>query len=169
MPSRPMRQTCLNTVGPSPVRCSTNWIERPLGLAEQLGEDALARKQRQVAQVVAVQLNQVEGEQHSFMSPALDAQRAEVRRPVLAGDHRLAVDQERCSLDAERGGGDGPAAVLPVMAVASEAADIRQRCSRASGADRQSREIGPRHGGQGRHVARVPVRGSQRLTETDLR
>ena len=32
MPSSPMRQTCSNTVGPSPVRCSTNWMERRLAL-----------------------------------------------------------------------------------------------------------------------------------------
>ena len=32
MPSKPMLQTCLNTVGPSPVRCSTNWIDRRLAL-----------------------------------------------------------------------------------------------------------------------------------------
>ena len=36
----------------------------PLGLADQLGEASLAVDQRQVAQVVAVMLNQVEGEQH---------------------------------------------------------------------------------------------------------
>ena len=36
----------------------------PLGLADQLGEASLVVDQRQVAQVVAVMLNQVEGEQH---------------------------------------------------------------------------------------------------------
>jgi hypothetical protein len=30
----------------------------------------------------------------------------EVRRPVVAGDHRLTVDQERLRLDAERGVND---------------------------------------------------------------
>ena len=35
MPSNPMLQTCLNTVGPSPVRCSTNWIDRRLALPAQ--------------------------------------------------------------------------------------------------------------------------------------
>jgi hypothetical protein len=39
-------------------------------------------------------LDQVEGEQHRLMSPAFAPQRAEVRHPVVARDHRLAVDQE---------------------------------------------------------------------------
>jgi hypothetical protein len=34
----------------------------------------------------------------------------EVRRPVIAGDHDLAVDQERRRLDAVRGINDGPEA-----------------------------------------------------------
>ena len=44
-------------------------------------------------------LDQVEGEQHRLM-PALAPQRMEVRRPVVAGDHDLAVDQERLRLEA---------------------------------------------------------------------
>ena len=66
----------------------------PLGPAEQLLEPPLALDQRQVAQIVAVMLDQVEGEQHRLMSPALAPQRAEVRRAIVAGDHRLAVDEE---------------------------------------------------------------------------
>jgi len=42
------------------------------------------------------------------------------RRPVVAGDHDLAVDQERRCLDAMRGINDGREAVGPVMAVAPE-------------------------------------------------
>ena len=67
----------------------------PLGLADQLGEASLAVDQRQVAQVVAVMLDQVEGEQHRLTATALAPERLEVRRPVIAGDHDLAVDQER--------------------------------------------------------------------------
>jgi hypothetical protein len=33
------------------------------------------------------------------MAPASAPQRVEVRRPVVAGDHRLAVDQERLRLE----------------------------------------------------------------------
>ena len=95
-----MRQTCSNTVGPSPVRCSLNRMARRLALPISSGEPPLALDQRQVAQVVAVMLDQVEGEQHRLMAPALAPQRMEVRRAVVAGDHRLAVDQERRRLDA---------------------------------------------------------------------
>ena len=43
----------------------------PLGLAEQLLEPPLALDQRQVAQVDAIVLDQVEGVQHRLMTPAL--------------------------------------------------------------------------------------------------
>jgi hypothetical protein len=66
-----------------------------------------------------------EGVQHRLMAPALAPQRMEVRRPVVAGDHRLAVDQERRCLDAERSINDGREAVGPVMAALGEAADAR--------------------------------------------
>ena len=64
---------------------------------DQLGEASLAVDQRQVAQVVVVMLNQVEGEQHRLIATALAPERLEVRHPVIAGDHDLAVDQERRS------------------------------------------------------------------------
>ena len=66
-----------------------------LGLADRLGEASLAVDQRQVAQVAAVILDQVEGERHRLTATALAPERLEVRRPVIAGDHDLAVDQER--------------------------------------------------------------------------
>jgi len=44
--------------------------------------------------VIAVVLDQVEGEQHRLMTTTLAPQCAEVRHPVLAGDDHLAVDQE---------------------------------------------------------------------------
>ena len=100
MPSSPMRQTCSNTVGPSPVRCSLNRMARRLALPISLTSRRLRSIQRQIAQVVAVMLDQVEREQHRLMTPALGAQRMEVRRPVLAGDHGLAIDRERRGLDA---------------------------------------------------------------------
>ena len=93
----------------------------PLGPADQSGEPPLALDQRQVAQVVAVMLDQVEGEQHRLMAPAFASQRMEVRRPVVAGDHRLAVDQERRCLDAERSVNDSREAVV------SNARQIRRR------------------------------------------
>ena len=72
----------------------------PLGFAEQLLEPPLALDQWQVAQVDAIVLDQVEGVQHRLMAPALASERVEVRRAILVGNHRLAIDQERCGLDA---------------------------------------------------------------------
>ena len=66
----------------------------PLGPAEQSGDPPLALDQRHLAQVVAVMLDQIEGLQHRLMASAFAPQRAEVRRSVVAGDHRLAVDQK---------------------------------------------------------------------------
>ena len=97
----------------------------PLGPAEQSGEPPLALDQRQIAQVVAVMLDQVEGVQHRLMAPASAPQRMEVRRPVVTGDHGLAVEQERLRLEAGGGVNDGGEAVGPVKAVAGEAADAR--------------------------------------------
>jgi hypothetical protein len=45
------------------------------------------------------------------MAPALAPQRMEVRRPVVAGDRGLAVNQERRYLDAVRSVNDGGEAV----------------------------------------------------------
>ena len=44
---------------------------------------------------------------------------------IVAGDHRLAVDQERLRLDAVRSINDGREAIGPIMTVAREAADPR--------------------------------------------
>ena len=97
----------------------------PLGLAEQLLEPPLAREQRPSAQVFAVLLDQVEGVQHRLMAPVLAPQCMEVRRAVVAGDHGLAVDQERRCLDAAGSVSDGREAIGPVVAAAREAADPR--------------------------------------------
>ena len=48
------------------------------GLADQFFEPLLALDQRQVAQVVAVLLDQVEGVQHCLMTPVSAPQRTEV-------------------------------------------------------------------------------------------
>jgi hypothetical protein len=113
-----MRQTCSKTVGPSFV--TVNRMARRLALPISLAS-RLALNQPQVAQVVAVMLDQVEGVQHRLMAPASGPQRTEVRHPVVASDHRLAIDQERRGFDAEGSINDGREAVGPVRAVASEA------------------------------------------------
>ena len=58
----------------------------PLGPAEQLGEPSLSLNQRQIAQVVAVMLDQVEGVQHRLLTPASAPQLVEVRRPIVVGN-----------------------------------------------------------------------------------
>ena len=97
----------------------------PLGLAEQSGEPSLALDRRQVAQVVVVMLDQVDGVQHRLMATASAPQRMEVGRPVVAGDHHLAADQERFGLEASGGFDNSREAVAPIMAIAREAADAR--------------------------------------------
>jgi hypothetical protein len=64
----------LNTGRSRAVACQI-FIEpdgTPFGPDEQLCEPPLTLDQRQVSQVVAVMLDQVEGEQHRFMAPAFD-------------------------------------------------------------------------------------------------
>jgi hypothetical protein len=119
-----MRQTCSNTVGPSPVRCSLYRMARrlalPISLASRRLRSISGRSRRS-----SPLLDQVEGAQHRLTAPASAPQRTEVWRPVVAGDHRLAVDQERRRLDAVRSLNDGREAIRPVMTVAREAADAR--------------------------------------------
>ena len=63
MPSRPMRQTCANTVGPSSARCSL-YRMACLDLRDQSGSRRIAVDQWQAAKVFAVMLDQIEGVQH---------------------------------------------------------------------------------------------------------
>src|SRR4029077_13556033 len=65
----------------------------PLGLADQFEEPPLAFDQRQLTQVVAVVLDQVEGVEHHRMAGPPGAQRMEVRPPVIADNYRLTVEQ----------------------------------------------------------------------------
>ena len=103
-----------------------NELDRtPFGPAEQLGEPSLTLDQWQAAQTVPAMPDQVEGVQHHLTAPSSVPQCMEVRRPVVAGDHRLAVDQKRLRLNAECGIDDGRKAAGPVMAVAREAADAQ--------------------------------------------
>ena len=70
----------------------------PVDPVQQLGQSLLAFMQRQVAQVGTIVLQQVEGIQYRLWTPASAPQCPEVRHPVVAGNHRLAVDQERIGL-----------------------------------------------------------------------
>jgi hypothetical protein len=66
----------------------------PLGFADQFEEPPLAFDQWQLAKVVAVVLDQVEGVEHHRMAGAPGAQRMEVRPPVIAQNYRLTVEHE---------------------------------------------------------------------------
>ncbi|MET0705298.1 MAG: hypothetical protein ABWY82_00420 [Tardiphaga sp.] len=68
-------------------------------------------------------LDQVEGVEHHRMAIAPGAQRMKVRPPVIADNHRLAVNQKRCGIDAKGGIYDGREAIGPIVAVAGEAPD----------------------------------------------
>ena len=100
----------------------------PLCPADQSGEPLLTLDKRQVAQVGTVVLQQVEGIQHYLWTPAFAPQRPEVRHPVIAGNHHLAVDQERMCLKASSSFDNSREAVGPVVAVVGEAADALQAC-----------------------------------------
>ena len=60
-----------------------------LGPADQLLEPLLALDQWQATQIVTAMPDQVERKQHHLAAPSSVPQRMEVRRPVVAGDHRL--------------------------------------------------------------------------------
>src|SRR6476661_9742223 len=69
---------------------------------------AFTRVKTRCLTLVAIPLNQLNdtvaawrGCSKSTLAPALAPQRVKVRRPVVAGDYRLAVYQERRGLDAE--------------------------------------------------------------------
>ncbi len=70
----------------------------PLGPCRSTRRGVACGRSAAGAQVVAAMLSQVKGEQHRLTATALAPQRMEVRRPVIAGDHDLAVDQERLRL-----------------------------------------------------------------------
>jgi hypothetical protein len=95
---QPNRQTCANTERAVPLQSAGSEFPCP---AEQLFEPSLAFDQRQIAQIVAIVFDQVEGVQLGLRVPASVAQRMEVRRLVVADNHDLDVDQVRRGLDAE--------------------------------------------------------------------
>ena len=70
-------------------------------------------------------LDQVERDQHGLVIPAAAPQRIEVGQPVLLADHGLAIDQERCRLEAASGLDNPGEAVGPIVAALGEAADPR--------------------------------------------
>ena len=122
MPSSPMRQTCRKMMGPSPSRCSTNRMPRRWDLPSSFASRRLRSVNGRSRQVDTIVLDQIKGVQRRLMAPALASERAEVGCSVLISDHGLAIDQERCRLDAAGSVCDSREAVRPIMTPAREAA-----------------------------------------------
>jgi hypothetical protein len=72
MPSRPSRQACSNTAGPSWARCSLNWIAFP-ARASTLARRCLRSTKFQIPQIVVLQFDQVERDQRDVMIAATAA------------------------------------------------------------------------------------------------
>ena len=93
MPSRPILQAWANTVGPSAdVLVET---QAGGGTPQHRDERGLARFERFAPQVVAVQLDEVEGVQEHPVVMAAVADPVEARHAVVIATHGLAVDEER--------------------------------------------------------------------------
>ena len=94
MPSSPILQAWRNTTSPGCARCSLK-LQARQAPAQQAGERRLAGLERLAPQVLAVELQQVEGEQEHVRPLGLAAQPLEHREPVVVAGDRLAVDQAR--------------------------------------------------------------------------
>ena len=96
-----------------------------LRCCDDRGEQALALLEGRAPQVLAVEEQEVEGDQHGPVAAALaegDAQGPEVRDTALL-DHCLAVDIRRSDLQLRGGLGDGREALGPIEAVARQERD----------------------------------------------
>src|SRR5215469_10008969 len=87
MPSSPILQAWANTVGPSPSICSLK--RRPMPALARRG---LADFKRVAPQVVAVQLDQVEGVEEGVTVMASVANTVERRHAVVVASNRLPID-----------------------------------------------------------------------------
>ena len=84
-------QAWANTVGPSALDVLVE-AQAGRGLGKHRGQRGLAHLERLAPQVVAVQLDQVEGVQEDAGVVAAVADAVEARHAVVAAAHRLAVD-----------------------------------------------------------------------------
>jgi hypothetical protein len=85
-------------------------------------------------EILAVEFHQIERVLHRVRGLVPAVQRVEHGDPILAGDHRLAVQGER--LGAQLGGGrsDGGIAIGPVVAATGQQPRIRRGPIRANAA-----------------------------------
>ena len=96
MPSQPRRHACSNTISPSP---SIVFVEHDAGMrgADELRQLALAMLDWPAAQILALQLDQIEGAKHGVTAMTCPANQLEHGHALFVGDDRLAVDQERAA------------------------------------------------------------------------
>src|ERR1700680_1770167 len=99
--------------------------ELDVGLGDDLLERGLTLEQRQIPQVVAVEVKQVEGDYHDLFGSPLEfvLQHREVRGAVLCRDHDLVIDDRRSGIDVPGIGCDLSETVGPVIAAPGEYLD----------------------------------------------
>ena len=68
--------------------------------AQQAGQRLLAHLERLAPQVVAVELQQIEGDENDVLVVATMPQHLKSRHPILVAAHRLAIDQAAAVGDA---------------------------------------------------------------------
>jgi hypothetical protein len=96
--------------------------ELEVGAVDDLFQLSLAFDQRQLPQIVAVEVHQIERDQHDLGAFALQLvlQHGEVGGPVLARHDDLAVDDRRTGADVPSIVGDLPEALGSVIAAPGE-------------------------------------------------
>jgi hypothetical protein len=96
------------------------------GFVDQLFKQRLALDQRQLPEIMAVQVKQVEGDHHDLGRLALQLilQNRKVSGAVGGRDDDLALEDRRAGTDVPGVGGDFLETVRPVVAVAGEDLDL---------------------------------------------
>jgi hypothetical protein len=92
----------------------------PPRFAEELSESPLALLHWVVAQIVAAELKEIKGEQHSLGLLPPVSQSVEDGNAVLATDDHFAVDQAGAAGERRDGSGDRGIAVCPIQTAAGE-------------------------------------------------
>jgi hypothetical protein len=119
MPSSPKSQAFLNRSGLALFKGSQEDASRPA--RQQPGQVGLAHRERQLAQVVAVQRKTVEGVELDLTVMLPGMQTIEVGNSVDPKQHRLAIDDERAGAVLQ--GGLKRITIGPVVTVAGEQPD----------------------------------------------
>jgi len=98
-----------------------------LSLGNDFLEQGLALGQRQLPEVITVEVKQIERDHHNLFGPPLEfvQQHREVRGAVRCRDHHLAIDDRRSGVDVPRVGCDLSETIGPVIAAPGEYLDDR--------------------------------------------